>query len=279
MDLKYKNLRSIEDTSFEILKNLILKKLGLDCNYYRDNYVRRRIDYRMEVLGLKSYWDYIKLLRDNSDEWSFLVRDLTVNYTSFFRDPDVFSYFRTRILPILIAKKKVIRILSAGCSSGEEPYTISIIINDVLGSNINKYLVSIYAVDIDIFRLKKAMKGEYEEREVSRINKVYLDKYFKKMDGKYRVKECIKRLVHFRYLDLTQEMEYRYLDVIFCRNTFIYFSKEAQIKICHKFYDALNEGGFLIIGKSEILPEEVQGKFVCIDNKRRIYQKIRRDCL
>jgi len=276
MSLKNKNFeKDVEDTTFEVLKNLILKKVGLDCNYYRENYVRRRIDYRMETLGIKNYWDYVKFLRNNSKEWSFLMRDLTVNYTSFFRDPDVFSYFKTRILPVLISKKKVIRILSAGCSSGEEPYTISMIVNEVLGSKINRYLISIYAIDIDSFRLEKARLGEYEEKEVSRVNRVYLEKYFTKMNDKFRVKESVKRLVHFKHMDLTQKIEYRYLDVIFCRNTFIYFSKEAQAEICLKFYEALNDGGFLIIGKSEVLPEEVQDKFVCIDNKRRIFQKIR----
>ena len=263
-----------EEYGFEVLKRMIFKRLGLDCNYYRENYLRRRIDLRMKKYGLKSYWDYIRLLRSSDDEWPLLVKDLTVNYTSFFRDPDVFFYFKTRILPKLANNKKVIRILSAGCSSGEEPYTISMIVNEVLGSSINDYLISIYAIDIDDYALKKAMLGEYEARVVEKLNKTYIQRFFEKIDGKYRVKRCVKRLVHFKKMDLTQGIKYRNLDVIFCRNTFIYFSVEAQARICMDFYEALNRNGYLIIGKTEILPEEAAKKFICVDMEARIFQKI-----
>ena len=266
--------KGTEEYGFEVLKKIILRRIGLDCNYYRDSYLRRRIDLRMKNYGLNSYWDYMKILINNEDEWPSLIRDLTVNYTSFFRDPDVFSYFKTRILPILLSNKRVIRILSAGCSSGEEPYTISMIINDVLKSNVNKYLISIYAIDIDEYALNKAIIGEYEERVVEKISRSYIQKYFIKIDGKYKVSECVRRLVHFKNMDLTQGVKYRNLDVIFCRNTFIYFSSEAQNKICMDFYNALNHNGYLILGKTEILPEKVADKFICIDNERKIFQKI-----
>jgi len=263
-----------EVQGFEMLKRMILKNLGLNCDYYRDNYLVRRIHVRMNHYGVCSYWDYMKILRNNKDEWSLLIRDLTINYTSFFRDPDVFSYFKTRILPSLLSKKKIIRILSAGCSSGEEPYTISMIINDVLKSKVNRYLVSIYAVDIDETALKRAIKGEYEKRAVEKISKEYLQKYFEKVNGKYRIKKCVKRLVHFKKMDLTQGVRYKNLDVIFCRNILIYFFKKAQAKICMDFYDALNYNGYLILGKTEILPEEVADKFTCVDVDRRVFQKI-----
>jgi len=253
---------------------MVFSRLGLNCDYYRESYLRRRIDLRMKNYGLNSYWDYIKLLRSNEKEWPLLIRDLTVNYTSFFRDPDVFLYFKTNILPKLLNNKKVIRILSAGCSSGEEPYTISMIINHALGPLINNYLISIYAIDIDGDALKKAMLGEYEARSVEKIDRTYLRKFFEKINGKYRVKKCVKRLVHFKKMDLTQGIEYRNLDVIFCRNTFIYFSMEAQAKICMDFYEALNHNGYLIIGKTEILPEKVAKKFICINNEARVFQKI-----
>ena len=271
MIMKYKRT---EEQGFEALKKMVLKRLGLDCNYYRDSYLRRRINLRMKNYGLNSYWDYMKLLRDNEDEWPLLIKDLTVNYTSFFRDLDVFFYFKTRILPTLLNNKRIIRILSAGCSSGEEPYTISMVINDVLKSGINKYLISIYAIDIDDYALKKAIIGEYEERTVAKISRTYLQRYFTKINGKYKINQCVRRLVHFKNMDLTQGIKYQNLDVIFCRNTFIYFSMEAQNKICMDFYEALNCNGYLIIGKTEILPEKVADKFVCIDNERRVFQKI-----
>jgi chemotaxis protein methyltransferase CheR len=263
----------MEQRGFQLLKGMILKKLGLDCSYYREGYLRRRLELRMRARGMKSYWDYVKLLRTNSNEYEGLIKDLTVNYTKFFRDPDVFTYFRNTILTDLLEKKKNIRIMSAGCSSGEEPYTLSIILNEVLGSKISDYIVSIYAIDIDGKSLTKAVSGVYEENEISDIGKPYLDKHFTQKEKIYQVKDNVKRLVHFGKADLTQALTHRWLDVIFCRNVFIYFDKPAQAKILTRFHEALQSDGYLIIGKSEIIPNEVRNKFKLINTECRAYQK------
>jgi chemotaxis protein methyltransferase CheR len=269
----------MEQRGFQFLKGMILKKLGLDCSYYREAYLRRRLELRMRTHGMKSYWDYVKLLRTNANEYEGLVKDLTVNYTKFFRDPDVFTYFRATILTNLLEKKKNIRIMSAGCSSGEEPYTLSIILNEVLGSKISDCTISIYAIDIDGKSLTKAESGVYEENEVSDIGKPYLDKYFTQKGNVYQVKDNVKRLVHFGKADLTQELTRRWLDVIFCRNVFIYFDKLAQAKILTRFHEALQSDGYLIIGKSEIIPDRVRTKFKLINTECRVYQKADGDSL
>jgi chemotaxis protein methyltransferase CheR len=263
----------MEEKGFDLLKNMILKKLGLDCSYYRDNYLRRRLQVRMNAQGTRSYWDYVRLLKANPAEYDRLIKDLTINYTKFFRDPDVFSFFRTNIFPQVLKEKKNIRILSAGCSSGEEPYTLSMIVDDVLGPRINEYLISVYAVDIDQKCLKKAESGEYEKREVAELNKVYIDRYFVKKNYGYQVNDTIRRLVHFGYMDLTQELKHRMLDVIFCRNVFIYFAKPAQATIFMRFYEALGKNGYLIIGKSEMLPDEMRDKFRWVSPECRVLQK------
>jgi len=265
---------NFEERGFEVLKKMIYKELGLDCTYYRDSYLKRRVNSRMKTKGINSYWEYSKYLRDNPQEYKLLIKDLTVNYTKFFRDPDVFRYFKIRILPVLTSTKKTIRIWSAGCASGEEPYTIAIIINDALGQQIYEYLISIYATDIDETCLMKAKEGEYESSEVSEIGEHLLRRYFIRQGNKYRIKDCIKRMVHFRYGDLTKDLGYRNMDVIFCRNVFIYFSKEAQARICMRFHSALNQNGYLIIGKTEMLPDEVRDKFKCIDSNCKIFQKV-----
>ena len=275
MQLRYKSQKAnIEEQGFNVLKKLIYKELGLNCTYYRDSYLRRRVDYRMRSKGISSYWEYNKYLKDHPEEYKLLIKDLTINYTKFFRDSDVWVYFKIRILPALLAAKKTIRIWSAGCASGEEPYSIAMIIDDVLGQRIRNYLVSIYATDIDETCLKKAKEGEYESSEVSEISNHFLRKYFVQEGNKYRIKENIKRMVHFRYGDLTKDLGYRNMDVIFCRNVFIYFSKEAQAKICIRFHSALNQNGYLIIGKTEVLPDQVRGKFKCINNNCRVFQKV-----
>ncbi len=262
-----------EKQEFEMLKRTILKAIGLNCDYYRDSYLRRRINYRMKNKGISSYQEYSRLLKSNPEEFSLLIKDLTINYTKFFRDPDVFSYFQKNILPEILAKKKIVRILSAGCSSGEEPYTISIIVNEALGPRINAYVISIYAVDIDDECLKKAENAEYEQQEVAEIGAGYLQKYFIQNGAKYRVKDNVKRLVHFKHADLTQKLPYQNIDVIFCRNVFIYFAKSGQAQIFKNFYEALISGGYLIIGKTEMLPDEVRNSFKCINAQCKIFQK------
>ncbi|MEM3731124.1 MAG: protein-glutamate O-methyltransferase CheR [Candidatus Bathyarchaeia archaeon] len=264
---------SREEQGFEVLKNMILKNLGLKCDFYRDSYLRRRINYRMRSHGIDSYWNYINLLKINKKEFSLLIKDLTINYTKFFRDPDVFEFFKEQILPNLLASKKTIRILSAGCASGEEPYTISMIINDILGEKINAYLISIYAVDIDNFCLKKAECGEYDQQELLDMSEHYMSKYFVREGQKFRVKENVKKLVHFKCADLTQKLPYKFLDVIFCRNVFIYFNKSGQAEIFKNFYDCLNKDGYLIIGKTEMLPEEVRKLFKCLNSVCKVFQK------
>jgi chemotaxis methyl-accepting protein methylase len=264
----------MEQKGFELVKNMILNKLGLDCSYYRENYLRRRFEFRMRSCGINGYWEYVKLLKINADEYDRLIKDLTINYTKFFRDPDVFTYFRTTILKDLIGKKKNIRILTAGCSSGEEPYTLGMILNEMLDSKINEYAISIYAIDIDRKSLTKAENGVYEEKEVSEIGSLLLDKYFIQKGNVYQVKDNVKRLVRFGKADLTQELTHRWLDVIFCRNVFIYFDKPAQAKIFKRFYEALQSDGYLVIGKSEIMPDEIRDKFKLIDTECRVYQKI-----
>jgi chemotaxis protein methyltransferase CheR len=267
-------VNDLEDKGFELLKRMVLSKLGLDCSYYRDNYLRRRLEFRMSAHGIKSYPQYVGLLRSNPDEYDRLIKDLTINYTKFFRDPDVFLHFKTTMLPELLKNKKSIRILSAGCSSGEEPYTLSMIINDVLGLRLKEFSVSIYAVDIDQKCLKKAGNGEYEEREVAEVERRYLDRYFDKKANSYQVKDEIRRLVRFSSMDLTQDLKIKWLDVIFCRNVFIYFSKPAQAIIFKRFHEALGREGYMVIGKSEMLPDEVRGKFTLIDTECRVYKKI-----
>jgi chemotaxis protein methyltransferase CheR len=269
----------MEQRGFQCLKSMILKKLGLDCSYYRESYLRRRFEIRIRAQGMKSYWDYVKLLGTNANEYERLIKDLTVNYTKFFRDPDVFTYFKATILKNLLEKKKNIRIMSAGCSSGEEPYTLSIILNEALGVKISDYTISIYAVDIDGKSLAKAEGAVYEGNEVSDLGKPYLDKYFTQTENTYQVKDDVKRLVHFGKGDLTQELTHRWLDVIFCRNVFIYFDKPAQAKILTRFHQALQTNGYLIIGKSEIIPDELRSKFKLMNTECRVYQKTDSDSL
>ncbi|MEM2111880.1 MAG: protein-glutamate O-methyltransferase CheR [Candidatus Bathyarchaeia archaeon] len=264
----------VDEQGFQLIKSHILKVTGLNCTYYRENYLRRRIRYRMRRLGIESFWGYWRYLRSNENEYALLIRDLTINYSSFFRDPDVFLYFQNCILKEMLAKKRALRILSAGCAKGEEPYTIGITVNEALGSNLSNFRIVIYAIDIDNESLKKAMIGEYCEKEVAGVNEQILDKYFTLADGKFTIKDTVRQLVRFVQADLTQKLVYGNLDIIFCRYVLIYFDKPGQKHILKNFYDALTNDGYLILGKAELLPDGFHEKFRCVNPELRIYRKV-----
>ncbi|MCX8177515.1 MAG: protein-glutamate O-methyltransferase CheR [Candidatus Bathyarchaeota archaeon] len=263
-----------DEHGFQLIKSQILKATGLNCAYYRENYLRRRIKFRMRKLGIESFWGYWRYLRSNENEYALLIRDLTINYSSFFRDPDVFLYFQDRILKEMLAKKRGLRILSAGCAKGEEPYTIGIAVNEALGSNLSNFRIVIYAIDIDNESLKKARIGEYSEKEVAGVNEHILKKYFTSADGKFTIKDSVRQLVRFIQADLTQKLVYGNLDIIFCRYVLIYFDKPGQKHIFKNFYDALTSDGYLILGKAELLPDGFHDKFRCINPELRIYRKV-----
>lgn len=273
---KHKHLaENLEEKAFVMLKDAIFKATGLKCEYYRDNYLRRRINYRMRVLGIDSYWRYLRYIKSHIDEYSLLVRDLTINYTKFFRDPDVFAFFKDVILPAILSSKNAVKILSAGCASGEEPYTIGIVIYEALGPKICDFYISIYGIDIDDECIRKAATGLYDERELSNVPSYLIKKYFDPVgEGLFKVKNTIRHLIHFKRADLTSGLKYRNFDVIFCRNVLIYFDKQGQAHLFRNFYDCLTVNGYLILGKTEVIPEGVQEMFRCVSPEVRVYQKV-----
>ena len=266
-----------EDWDFAVLKKQILMDAGFDCSSYSDKFLKRRFDIRMRANNVGSYREYGALLKRDPLEYTELIEVLTIPVTEFFRDPDVFEDFEKVVVPKLIAdkkrkKQKVIRIWSAGCASGEEAYSIAMLMDEFLGPKLDDFTLSIHGIDIDDAALAKAERGEYTPEEVKKIPEAYLKKYFGFDGKKYRIDEGLKRLVRFKKHNLISGKPYRYFDVIFCRNVLIYFSREAHEKVHMLFYDALNNDGFLIVGKTEMLSGKVREMLVPVGNKG-IYQK------
>ena len=270
-------LKFIDDeTGFNYLKRMIRSSIGLDCAYYRDNYLKRRINLKMMEKGYTSYARYGRTIKEDPQEFDELIKFITVNYTKFYRDKDVYNQFKDFVLPNILKKKQTVRILSAGCSSGEEPYTIAILLKEYLDRHPGRHLVSITAMDIDDKCLSKARAGEYPHESVADLKNFYLKRYFEEEDGCYRIRDELKKIVRFKHQDITRKLNQKYFDVILCRNVFIYFTNEAKAKIIRNFYDALNTGGYLILGKTEMMPTEVRDGFKVIDNRTKLYQKITR---
>uniref|UniRef100_A0A7C3REC9 protein-glutamate O-methyltransferase n=1 Tax=Archaeoglobus fulgidus TaxID=2234 RepID=A0A7C3REC9_ARCFL len=265
------------DLAFKTLIDYVSRESGIDLHQYRESYLRRRIDLRLKVLGLGNYGDYLRFLKSNgNEEVKKLISTITINVTEFMRDRTPFEFLMTSVLPEVAGRKtkinsKVIRFWSAGCSCGEEPYSIAICALETLGEG---WLISIYATDIDEECLEIAKDGFYRPSQLKNLNKTLINKYFEKEEDGYRVKSYLKKYVRFKKHDLTTEEPIsRYLDVVFCRNVMIYFSEQQKIKVVNDFYNALAGGGYLVIGKSETLPAEFKDRFECISLKEKIYKK------
>jgi chemotaxis protein methyltransferase CheR len=273
------HLISNQDRDFEALKCQILKDKEFDCNQYRDTYVKRRLAIRLRANNLDSYRDYAKLLNSDPTEYNELMDAFTITVSEFFRDASVFDYFRKNVIPALILdklrkKQKIIRIWSAGCASGEETYSIAILMYDFLGASRENFIISVHGTDVDGDSLAKAKKGEYTFEEVKNVGADSLSQYFVFEQGKYRVSDRIKELVKFEKHNLISGKSLAHFDVIFCRNVSIYFSKAMHERLHMEFYNALNNDGFFVLGKTEMLYGTAMKLFKPVNAKEGIYQKM-----
>jgi chemotaxis protein methyltransferase CheR len=265
--------------AFELLKKKIKDDRGFNCENYKETSLRRRLGLRMRATHTESYGAYLEYLKTNESEYGPLMKALTVNFTEFFRDPGMYDFLRDDILPDIVRRKreqgrKIIRVWSAGCSSGEEPYSVAILVKEFLGSDIDYFIVNIRASDIDDVCLSAAKAGDYEELVFKNIAPSLFAKYFERAGEKYRVKDEIKALVKFEKHDLISGERKKYFDVILCRNVFIYFSRDTQKDLFEMFYEALNSDGYLIIGKTETMHEGMSKKFEMVSLCERIFRKV-----
>jgi chemotaxis protein methyltransferase CheR len=268
----------VADYGFQLLRERLKKDLQFNAPCYEEKHLKRRLAVRMRALNIDHYDDYLHFLNTQKEEYKKLFNALTINVTEFFRDASTFEALRRDVFPRMIKAKaekgrKLIRIWSTGCSDGKEPYSIAILLYDVLGEEITEFSPMIFASDIDDAMLRKAEKGEYLKEDVEGIREEYLQKYFQKTAQGYRVVDDLRSMVKFEHRDLISDRMHSSLDMIICRNVVIYFSRETKEKIYMDFYNALQEGGFLLLGKTETLFGEARNKFKTFNNIERIYVK------
>jgi chemotaxis methyl-accepting protein methylase len=244
---------------------------------YRTNFVFRRLRIRMREVKASNYAQYVAILDKDPGEFNSFLDVLSVNVTEFFRDHEVFDFFKDTVLPGIIKnkeadKEKVIRIWSAGCASGQEPYSLAIILKEALADN-KDFSIRITASDIDNQALEKARQAEYNINDFKEIDNKILEKYFiSNYNEVYKLSDEIKNMVLFRRNNLISEPPFHFMDVIFCRNVLIYFKREQQDLIFQKFNQALNRGGYLVIGKTESI--WTRDLFAPIDSRQKVYQKL-----
>lgn len=268
----------MEDQDLMLLLEKIYRDRNFDLREYKKTSLKRRIERRLRATKSKSYKDYMKVLDSDPREYDKLLDDLTIKVTEFFRDPQAFQVVKELILPqILAAKEKAkdytIRVWSAGCASGQEPYSIAMLLAEKLGPRLEDFEISIYGTDVNEGVISEARRAEYREESVSGVKQGFLDKYFT-YNGKYKLKREIRQLVKFGRHDLATDPPISHLDLLICRNVAIYFSRSLQDKVFMTFHYALNKGGFLLIGKAEVVTGEAAKLFKMVNREWRVYQKL-----
>ncbi|HIH77886.1 MAG TPA: protein-glutamate O-methyltransferase CheR [Halobacteria archaeon] len=265
---------------FGYLLDEVKKKSNIDLNIYKDNFLKRRIDVKMRGKGITDYFEYARLLKNDKKELDDLINVITINVTEFMRDIGPFRYFKDVLLDDIIKRKdisgsKLIRIWSAACANGEEPYSIAICASEYLEEKNKDYTISIYGTDIDKDSLKMARRGVYSANSLKNISNNLIKKYFDEIgDDQYKIKDNLADMVRFKYHDLTSRPFSRFFDVVFCRNVIIYFSSVKKREVLENLYNSLIKNGFLILGKTEYIPTELYGKFKEINVSEKIYQRI-----
>ncbi|MCU0651195.1 MAG: late competence development ComFB family protein [Candidatus Omnitrophica bacterium] len=266
-----------KNETFQLLLSKIKEDRNLDFRHYHQDLLRRRVAVRIRTLGLPNYSEYLRLLINNPEEYDRLFEVLCINVSEFLRDPEAWAQVRKHFESCIRNKKadheKSVRIWSAGCANGEEPYTIAILLREVLGAELSGFTVEVIATDVDKLAMDTAKAGIYEKHSVKNLDKKIVDKYFTAAKGSYEISGDIKAMVSIRYLDLTTTDLIKDNDFVFCRNVFIYFDRSLQEQLLMKFYNGLKPDGHLVMGKSETLIREATQIFEPIDVENRIYRK------
>ncbi|MDP4145965.1 MAG: protein-glutamate O-methyltransferase CheR [Bacillota bacterium] len=231
----------------EDFKKWTLKEFGIDLSAYKSNQLHRRILSLMSRIGINTVDEYVALLKKDNDQRQRFLDFITINVTEFFRNPELFVELEKEITKSLQTNRRNLKIWSAACSIGCEPYSLAILLDNLSIRGNHK----IIATDIDNTILQKAKLGEYTEAEVKNVEKKYLDKYFKKNADKYIIDSKIKDMVTFKKHDLILEQYEKDFDIIVCRNVVIYFNQDVKDKIYEKFSSSLKRDGMLFVGATE----------------------------
>lgn len=262
------------DEKFFQLKRSIERLLGIQCGSYKEEYIKRRVLSRMRIRGLEDYKEYNSILSADKNEQEALRNALTINVTKFWRDNEVFDIIKTEIIPDILRKRGKARIWSAGCSTGEEPYTLALIAYDLTRLK-SDFQVTIYATDIDREVLKKAKEGIYDSKALENLTDSQIRRHFTQLeDGKYQVKQHLKDMVRFSWHDLMSGKPHtNYLDMITCRNVTIYFTEQQKNDLAKMFHPALVSEGYYIMGKTEFMGRELEELYKPYNALQKIYKK------
>jgi two-component system CheB/CheR fusion protein len=273
--IAFKKNKEIDDNDPDLLIILkaLHKEVNVDFSVYKTATIKRRIMHRMMQCNVSTVKEYAKLVSGKNKEVAFLYKDLLINVTNFFRDAETFKYLKNIILPKLLKNKtngSALRIWISACSTGEEAYTMAMLINELRGTKLNKVPVQIFATDLSEHAISEARIGKYTEDNLKPVGKRRIERFFTKSGKNYRIVKEIRDMCIFATHNILRDPPFSHIDFVSCRNLLIYFDTEAQKKALATMSFALNDGGYLMLGKSETVGVSSQ-LFTQSNTKFKIY--------
>ena len=275
------NLMSmLSESEFKLFRDLIYEECGISFGDEKRAFLESRLRRRMEGLGVKSPYEYyylIKHLPQRAQELPTLLDALMICETSFFRNNPQFELLKGEVLPDIINKKKksgsrMLRMWSAGCSTGQEPYTAAMVLLEGLPDS-KSWSIKVFASDLSFTALERAQCGLYNPDQVKAVESVYVQKYFRQENGHFALRDQVKQLVIFDYHNLKHDNGLRGLDMIFCRNVLIYFDQEEQRRLITRFANSLAPGGYLFLGHAESM-QGLSSRFTMIHRNKGIAYRL-----
>jgi len=289
---------ALTEAELKLLQTLVYQECGMHFDDRRTPFLQDRLQRRLKECQLDSFYSYYRLLisQPEKQELTCLVENLTVNETSFFRNKAQLELFQREVMEDVLQRKQErrdysLRIWSAGCSTGQEPYTLAMLVADALSyyylrhplpfdSPFPKPLVpapwrlEVLASDINYSVLRAAQAGSYSEHQMTAVDYGYRLRYFDKMGDRYAIKKSVKELVHFDFHNLKTEYLPQRNDIIFCRNVMMYFDEAEQKRLVEKFYRCLNPQGYLFVGHAESLLGLTEKFRMVHSNSGTAYQRV-----
>lgn len=243
---------------YEVFKANINKLINIDLNYYKEKQMKRRIQSLLTRNNFKDFDDYFIGLKSDKALLEQFINYLTINVSEFYRNPNQWNVLEKDIIPFLLTKKKELNLWSSACSTGEEPYSLAMLMTKFLPLN----KIKVLATDIDEDAMNKAKIGLYNEKALENLPLDFKNRFFTKVQNSFKISDDIKRCVEFRKMDLLKDRFPTDVDLILCRNVMIYFTEEAKELLYSKFYNSLSVDGILFVGSTEqiIMPEKYKLK-------------------
>jgi two-component system CheB/CheR fusion protein len=263
------------DPTFERLLEFVRDERGFDYTGYRRPTLMRRFEKRMQTVGAEDWEAYRAYIAEHPEEFSELFNTILINVTGFFRDRETWELVATEVIPRMLDDRPSdapLRVWSAGCASGEEPYTVAMLLVEALGEEAFKRRVKIYATDVDDDALSQARDASYTAKQLESVRPELRERYFQQSNHGFAFRNDLRRTVIFGRNDLHRDPPISRVDLLVSRNTLMYFGADVQQRILANFYFALNHGGFLVVGKAEAL-QSGRNFFVPYNLKRRIFMK------